>query len=61
MRFRPELAPSRFQLAELQSEHFPEERNEALEHLKFAIDKFKEIEMQPSLEKAQELKDSLEI
>ena len=37
MRFRPEIALTRFQLAKLQLEHFPDERHEALEHLKFAI------------------------
>ncbi len=57
MRFRPELALSRFNLAELQIEHFPDERNEALEHLDFAIDEFTEMKMQPSLEKARELKE----
>jgi len=59
MRFRPELALSRFQLAELILEHFPNEKEDALAHLNFAIDEFKEMKMQPSLEKAQALKDSL--
>jgi len=59
MRFRPELALTRFQLAELQFEHFPEERTEALEHLEFAISEFKEMKMKPSLEKALKLKKSL--
>ncbi len=59
MPFRPELALSRFQLAELQLEHFPDERNEALEHLDFALEEFKEMKMQPSLEKAEVLKNSL--
>ena len=56
MRFRPELALSRFQLAELLFEHYPDEKEEALEHLNFAIDEFKEMKMQPSLDKALELK-----
>ena len=56
MPFRPELALSRFQLAELQLEHFPEERTEALEHLEFAISEFEEMKMKPSLEKAIALK-----
>jgi len=59
MRFRPELALSRFQLAELLFEHYPDEKEDALEHLNFAIDEFKEMKMQPSLEKAQTLKNSL--
>jgi len=60
MPFRPELALSRFQLAELQFEHFPEERTEAMEHLEFAISEFEEMKMKPSLEKAMKLKESLE-
>ena len=56
MRFRPELALSLFQLAEMLLEHYPDEKEEAIEHLNFAIDEFKEMKMQPSLEKAQALK-----
>ena len=59
MRFRPELALTRFQLAELLLDHYPEEREQALEHLDFAIKEFEEMKMQPSLEKAQALRESL--
>ena len=52
MRFRPELALTRLQLAELLLEHYPKERAEALEHLDFAIKEFREMKMQPSLERA---------
>jgi tetratricopeptide (TPR) repeat protein len=52
MPFRPELALSRLQLAELLLEHFPDEKKEALEHLDFAIKEFREMKMQPSLERA---------
>jgi len=52
MRFRPELALSRLQLAELLLEHYPNEKAEALEHLDFAIKEFREMKMQPSLERA---------
>jgi tetratricopeptide (TPR) repeat protein len=52
MRFRPELALSRLQLAELLLEHYPDEKSEALEHLNFAISEFREMKMQPSLERA---------
>jgi tetratricopeptide (TPR) repeat protein len=52
MRFRPELALSRLQLAELLLDHYPKERAEALEHLDFAIKEFKDMKMQPSLERA---------
>jgi len=55
MRFRPELALARFQLAELLLEHYPDEKEDALAHLNFAIDEFEEMKMQPSLEKAEEL------
>jgi tetratricopeptide (TPR) repeat protein len=52
MRFRPELALTRLQLAELLLEHYPEEKSEALEHLDFAINEFREMKAQPSLERA---------
>jgi tetratricopeptide (TPR) repeat protein len=52
MRFRPELALTRLQLAELLLEHYPDEKKEALEHLDFAIKEFREMKMQPSLERA---------
>jgi tetratricopeptide (TPR) repeat protein len=51
-RFRPELALTRLQLAELLLEHYPKERAEALEHLDFAISEFRDMKMQPSLERA---------
>jgi len=56
MRFRPELALIRFQLAELLFEHYPDEKEDAIEHINFAIDEFKEMKMQPSLEKVEILK-----
>jgi len=52
MRFRPELALTRLQLAEMLLEHYPDEKSEALEHLDFAIKEFREMKMQPSLERA---------
>jgi len=36
----------------LLQEHYPEERAEALEHLDFAIAAFRDMKMQPSLERA---------
>ena len=60
MRFRPELAITRFQLAELLLEHYPEEKPETIEHLNFAIDKFREMKMQPYLERALKRKETLE-
>ena len=45
MRFRPEVALTRLQLAELLLEHYPEEKTEALEHLDFAINEFREMKM----------------
>ncbi len=59
MRFRPELALSRLQLAELLLEHYPAEKKDALEHLDFAIREFREMKMQPSLERALRRKDIL--
>ena len=52
MRFRPELALTHLQLAELLLEHYPAEKKEALEHLDFSIAEFREMNMQPSLERA---------
>jgi tetratricopeptide (TPR) repeat protein len=59
MPFRPELALTRLQLAELLLEHYPAEKKEALEHLDFAIKEFREMKMQPSLERALRHKDIL--
>jgi tetratricopeptide (TPR) repeat protein len=50
--FRPEIALTRLQLAELLLEHYPDERDVAIEHLDFAIREFQEMKMQPSLERA---------
>jgi len=50
--FRPEVALSRLQLAELLLEHYPDERDAAIEHLDFAIAEFQAMKMQPSLERA---------
>jgi tetratricopeptide (TPR) repeat protein len=57
MKFRPELALSRLQLAELLLEHYPKEKNAAKEHLDFAIEEFREMKMQPSLDRALQLID----
>jgi hypothetical protein len=51
-RFRPEVALTRLGIAELLLEHYPAERKEALEHLDIAIKEFREMKMQPSLERA---------
>ena len=59
MRFRPELALSRLQLAELLLDHYPDEKTDALEHLAFSIEEFREMKMQPSLERALRRKDIL--
>jgi tetratricopeptide (TPR) repeat protein len=50
--YRPDLALTRLDLAELLLEHYPEERDAAIEHLDFAISEFREMKMQPSLERA---------
>ena len=59
IRFRPEIALTRFQLAELLLEHYPDERAGALEHLDFAIGEFRDMKMQPSLERALRHRDIL--
>jgi len=52
MRFRPEIALTRLQLAELLLEHYPQEKSEAIGHLDFAFAEFRDMKMQPSLERA---------
>jgi tetratricopeptide (TPR) repeat protein len=59
MKLRPELALTRLQLAELLLEHYPKERAEAREHLDFAISEFRDMKMQPWLERALRHKDIL--
>ena len=49
--FRPEIALTRLQLAEL-LEQRPEDRTEALAHLDFAIAEFRAMKMRPALERA---------
>jgi hypothetical protein len=49
MRFRPELALTRPQLAELLLVHYPDEKKEALEHLDFTTRESRKMKMQPSL------------
>jgi len=51
-RFRPELALTRLELAELLLAHYPDEKAAALEHLDFAIDELQGMKMRPSLERA---------
>ena len=52
VRFRPEIALIRLQLAELLLDQYSDERAEAIEHLDFAIGEFQGMKMQPSLERA---------
>jgi tetratricopeptide (TPR) repeat protein len=52
VRFRPEVALTRAHLAELLLDHYPDERDAAIKHLDFAITEFREMKMQPALERA---------
>jgi hypothetical protein len=52
IRHRPELALSHLQLAELLLDHYPDERDAAIEHLDFAIAELQDMKMQPALERA---------
>jgi hypothetical protein len=52
IRFRPETALAHLGMAELLFEHYPDEAAQAQEHLDFAIAEFREMKMQPSLERA---------
>ena len=58
-RFRTDLALTRLQLAELLLDHYPAEKKDALDHLDFAIREFREMKMQPSLERALRRKEIL--
>ena len=57
--FRPEIALTRLQLAELLVDSYPSDRPEAVEHLDFAVGEFRDMKMQPSLERAFELQEKL--
>ncbi|MFB3093522.1 MAG: hypothetical protein ACE1ZN_03855, partial [Dehalococcoidia bacterium] len=59
IRFRPEIALARLELAELLLEHYPDERDEAVEHLEFAIAELRDMKMQPALERALSHRDIL--
>ena len=55
LRFRPEVALTRLELAELLLDSFPTARTEALEHLSFAVAEFEAMKMRPSLDRARAL------
>jgi hypothetical protein len=57
--FRPELALTRLEPAELLLANYPEERIAATEHLDFAVTEFGEMKMQPALERALKHKEVL--
>jgi tetratricopeptide (TPR) repeat protein len=52
IRFRPELALTLLELAELILDHYPDEKKEAVEHLAFCIPEFRDMKMKPWLEGA---------
>ena len=60
VRFRPEIALARLQLAEILFRRHPNEHVEALGHLEFATAEFAEMKMRPSLERAGALHDRTE-
>jgi hypothetical protein len=57
--FYPELALTRLQVAELLLDHYPDEKKDAVVHLDFAIREFREMKMQPGLERALRRKEIL--
>ena len=59
LRFRPEIALTRLQLAELLLEHYPDEKAEALEDLDFAIAELRDMKMEPALERALKQRETL--
>ena len=52
MRFRPELALSRLELAEFLLKYFPQEKSEAIAHLDFVVPEFRDMKMNTYLERA---------
>jgi ATP/maltotriose-dependent transcriptional regulator MalT len=52
IRFRPELALSQLELAELLLEHYPDEHEEAVALLNEAVPELRAMKMQPALERA---------
>jgi hypothetical protein len=52
VRFRPETALVRLDLAELLLDHYSDEHDAAIEHLDFAIADLRDMKMQPALERA---------
>jgi len=56
VRFRPEIAVTRLNLAELLLKSYPLERPAAMEHLDFAIAEFEAMGMAPSLQRALRLR-----
>ena len=55
------VALSRLQLAELLMEQYPQEKSDAIAHLDFAIAEFRDMKMQPSLERALKHKEILKV
>jgi hypothetical protein len=51
VRFRPEIALIRLDLAELLLDHYADEHDAAIEHLDFAIAEFREMKMRLALER----------
>jgi tetratricopeptide (TPR) repeat protein len=51
-RHRPELALTHLSLAELLLDHYPDEHDDAIAHLDFAIAELRDMRMQPALERA---------
>lgn len=56
MKFRPELALTHLQAAELLLKHFPREKAEAMAHLNAAIPELRDMKMKPFLGRALKLK-----
>ena len=56
LRNRPEIALIRLRLARLLFAHYPDERDDALAHLDFAIGELSEMKMAPALEEAMQLR-----
>jgi hypothetical protein len=59
LRFRPEIALIRLEEADLLLKRYPDEWRTAVEHLDFATSEFRDMKMQPALERATRIMDSI--
>jgi hypothetical protein len=60
IRYRPEIAITRYEISRLLLENYPEEKKEALAHLDFALQEFNAMKMTPFIQRATALKERVD-